>query len=446
MAFLIKTIQFLAGLSIIVGIHELGHLLFAKLFGMRVNSYMIGFPPKIFKIKFGETEYALGSIPLGGAVQIAGMIDESLDSNHLTNPPQPWEFRSKSAWQRLMVILGGIVFNLISGTLIYIGLVYMRGSTYLPKDEVNKYGIIPNTIGMQMGFKEGDKIIKINGKDFEDFNDALSPTLLLREKSYYTIIRDDRELNLSIPEKIIEYLSDNYKTPFIQPIYPCVIRTVVPNSNAYLAGLMEKDQIITLAGKATLHIDQLITVAKTCLGKEVEIVYLRNGIQMATTIKIEQQGLGIVLAQPAYKALKYSFLQSIPIGVKKATTTIQNQCLAIWKLLTGKLSITKSLGGPISIVQIFSNEFIWDRFLELVALLSIVIGLTNLLPLPVLDGGHALFILYEMLSGRKPSDRFLKITQKWGMVILLLIMLYAFGNDIRKLLTAAFMYFATYKS
>jgi regulator of sigma E protease len=155
---------------------------------------------------------------------------------------------------------------------------------------------------------------------------------------------------------------------------------------------------------------------------------------MATTIKIEQQGLGIVLAQPAYKALKYSFLQSIPIGVKKATTTIQNQCLAIWKLLTGKLSITKSLGGPISIVQIFSNEFIWDRFLELVALLSIVIGLTNLLPLPVLDGGHALFILYEMLSGRKPSDRFLKITQKWGMVILLLIMLYAFGNDIRKLL------------
>ncbi|ROT47701.1 RIP metalloprotease RseP [Candidatus Cardinium hertigii] len=434
MAFLIKTIQFLAGLSIIVGIHELGHLLFAKLFGMRVNSYMIGFPPKIFKIKFGETEYALGSIPLGGAVQIAGMIDESLDSNHLTNPPQPWEFRSKSAWQRLMVILGGIVFNLISGTLIYIGLVYMRGSTYLPKDEVNKYGIIPNTIGMQMGFKEGDKIIKINGKDFEDFNDALSPTLLLREKSYYTIIRDDRELNLSIPEKIIEYLSDNYKTPFIQPIYPCVIRTVVPNSNAYLAGLMEKDQIITLAGKATLHIDQLITVAKTCLGKEVEIVYLRNGIQMATTIKIEQQGLGIVLAQPAYKALKYSFLQSIPIGVKKATTTIQNQCLAIWKLLTGKLSITKSLGGPIRIVQIFSNEFIWDRFLELVALLSIVIGLTNLLPLPVLDGGHALFILYEMLSGRKPSDRFLKITQKWGMVILLLIMLYAFGNDIRKLL------------
>ncbi|WP_419241363.1 RIP metalloprotease RseP [Cardinium endosymbiont of Nabis limbatus] len=436
MAFLIKTTQSLAALFIIVGIHELGHLLFAKLFKMRVTRYMIGFPPKIFKVKWGETEYGLGSIPLGGAVQIAGMVDESLDTDHLHHSPQPWEFRSKPAWQRFFTILGGIIFNLISGIFIWIGLTYTMGYTYLPKDEVNKYGIMPSPIAIKIGFKTGDQIIQINGKDFEDFNDILSPSLLLRSKSYYTIKRAGKLLELPIPEKAIEDLSDIKKAVFLRPIYPCVVHTVDTNSSAAQAGLMAEDQIIALAGQPILDIDELTQAVKSYLGKNVEVVYLRNGIQIATSIQIDPKGLGIELIPPPYtcKKLHYSFIESIPVGLAKTWDLIQTQFSAIWKLITGQLSLKKSLSGPIGIAQSFGNEFIGYRFWMLVATLSIVIGSVNLLPIPALDGGHALWILYEALSGRKPSDRFLQGAQKLGMILILLLALYALGNDIRKLL------------
>ncbi|CDG49664.1 RIP metalloprotease RseP [Cardinium endosymbiont of Bemisia tabaci] len=434
MAFFIKATQFLAALFIIVGIHELGHLLFAKLFKMRVNSYMIGFPPKLFKVRWGETEYALGSIPLGGAVQIAGMVDESLAIDHLQNSPQPWEFRSKPAWQRCLTILGGIIFNLLSGICIWIGLTYIMGNTYLPKDEVNKYGIIPSALAKKIGFKRGDKIMKINGKNFDDFNDVLSPSFLLRSKSYYTINRDGQSLTLPIPENVLENVSDIQKDFFIRPIFPCVIHAVRPNSSATLAGLMIGDQIIKLAGQSTLDVYDLIRIVETCLDKTVELVYLRNGIKMVTQVQIDQQRLGIEWAQPKYRQLDYSFIASIPIGLKKALELMQCHFLTIWKLMTGKLALKKSLGGPISIAQNFGNEFIGYKFWTLVALLSITIGLMNLLPIPALDGGHALCILYEVLSGRKLSDKFLQSTQKLGMILMLLLMLYALGNDIRKLL------------
>ncbi|TSJ80900.1 MAG: RIP metalloprotease RseP [Candidatus Cardinium sp.] len=436
MAFLIKTVQFLAALFIMVGMHELGHLLFAKLFKMRVNSYMIGFPPKIFKIKWGETEYSLGSIPLGGAVQIAGMVDESLDTNHLQHSPQPWEFRSKPAWQRLIAILGGIIFNLISAIFIWIGLTYMMGYNYLPKDEVNKYGIIPSAIGSQMGFKIGDQIIQINGKDFEDFNDILSPNLLLRSKSYYTIERAGKLLELPIPEKLIEDFADLKKDMFIRPIYPCFIQEVAPGSNAAQAGLMDGDQIIEVAGQSTLDIGELRKIVKASIDTTVKVAYLRDGRQMSTAIQVSQQGLGIQLdASPyRYKNLNYSFIASIPIGLGKTWDLMQAQFLAIWKLITGKLNLKNSLSGPIGIAQSFGNEFIGYRFWMLVASLSIAIAVINLLPIPALDGGHALCILYEAISGRKPSDRFLKTTQKLGMILILLLTFYALSNDIRKLL------------
>lgn len=434
MPFLIKTIQFLAALFIIVGIHELGHLFFAKLFKMRVKSYMIGFPPKIFKVKWGETEYALGSIPLGGAVQIAGMVDESLDTHHLQHSPEPYEFRSKPAWQRLFTILGGIIFNLISGILIWIVLTYMMGYTYLPKDEANKYGVMPSAIAAEMGFQKGDKIIKINGKDFEDFSDILSPNLLLRSKSYYTINRAGKLLDLPISDKLIEDLSDIKKGNFLTPIYPCVIHAVTASSSAARAGLIPGDQIIKIGNQATPYIDDLIKAVRYFLNKTVEVAYLRNGISLFTQIELGEAGLGIQLAQPVYKQLKYSFIESISVGLEKAVALMQGQLLAIWKLTTGKLSLKKSLSGPIGIAQNFGDEFIGYRFWILVASLSIAIALINLLPIPALDGGHALCILYEGLSGRKPSDRFLQGAQKLGMIIILLLTLYGLGNDIRKLL------------
>ena len=436
MAFLIKTVQFLAALFIMVGIHELGHLLFAKLFKMRVKSYIIGFPPKIFKIKWGETEYALGSIPLGGAVQIAGMVDESLDTNHLQHSPQPWEFRSKPAWQRLITILGGIIFNLISAIFIWIGLTYIMGHNYLPKDEVNKYGIIPSELGSQMGFKTGDQIIQINGKDFEDFNDILSPNLLLRSKSYYTIKRDGKLLELPIPEKVIEDFSDLKKALFVRPICPCLIQGVAPGSHAAQAGLIAGDQIIQVAGQSTLDIDELVKIIKAAVGTTVKVSYLRDGRQMSTAIQVTAQPLGIQLvASPySYKNLNYSFIASIPIGIGKSWDIIEAQFLGIWKLITGKLDVKKSLSGPIGIAQSFGDEFIGYRFWMLVASLSIAIAIINLLPIPALDGGHAVCILYEALSGRKPSDRLLQSVQKLGMILILLLTLYVLSNDIRKLL------------
>ncbi|MBX9890272.1 MAG: RIP metalloprotease RseP [Amoebophilaceae bacterium] len=440
MASIVTVIQFMAGLSIIVGIHELGHLLLAKLFKMRVHSYIIGFPPKLFKFKVGETEYALGAIPLGGAVQIAGMVDELLEAENLPSSPAPWEFRSKSAGQRLLVILGGIIFNLISGICIYISLAYIMGYTYLPKHEVNQYGVVPDSIGIEMGFQEGDKLIKINGKDFEDFNDFMSPSLLLGVGSYYTIDRKGVALTLPIPDRILEQISDKkHPAPFLWPIRPYVIGAVLPHSRADVAGLVPGDQLITIAGEPAGYLHQLQKMTDRYEGQEVAVTYLRQGVTMQTVVKMDKksglEGVQIKVDQPVMKHIKYAPLQSIVAGIKDAVTCMHQYYLGIWGLVTGKLSMKKFVGGPISIATVFGNEFNGFRFWKLVGYFSITIALTNLLPIPVLDGGHSLFIIYECLFGRRPSDRFLAITHKFGVTLLVLLMVYAFGNDIRKLLS-----------
>ncbi|AWN81844.1 RIP metalloprotease RseP [Candidatus Cardinium hertigii] len=434
---LIQVIQFLAGLSLIVGIHELGHLFFAKLFKMRVNSYIIGFPPKIFKIRYGETEYAIGSIPLGGAVHIAGMLDESCPSTPAADLPQPWEFRSKPAWQRLIVILGGIIFNLLSSLLIYIGLCYAMGYHFLSKDSVNQYGIMPNAVGVQMGFKPGDKVIKINGKDFENFHDIYTAAISLHASSYYTVCRAGQTLELPIiPERFMA-LAKEETVGFIRPMQPCIIASVDSHSSAELSGLMAGDQIVKLADQDIFDCAQLMEVLPSFLGKSVSILYMRKGYPMATSLTIDAKTkrLGIGIAPPALTYIKqsYSLLQAIPVGLQQATTVMQQQLWGMWKIVTGKLSIKKSLGGPISLATMFERTFVWHRFLTLVAMLSIVIGLTNAFPLPVLDGGHALFILYEMLFRKKVPDRVIQLTQQIGWVLLVLIMLYVCGNDTYKL-------------
>jgi len=431
---LVTLLQFIAGLSIMVGIHELGHLLFAKLFKMRVHSYMIGFPPKICKFKWGETEYALGAVPLGGAVQIAGMVDASVDS--LPSAPQPWEFRAKTPWQRLVVILGGIFFNLVSGSLIYIVLSYIIGYTYLPKNEVNKYGVRPDEIGLEIGFQEGDKLIKINGKDFEDFSDFMSASLLLGNDSYYTVDRNGVELILPIPDKIVEKIAEKKAfIPFLYPIFSYSIGSVTSSDGA---GLMVGDQILTIAAQPAVYVHQLQNIIKSHIGQKVPICYLRNGLEMQTCVSIDAEnglkGIQIKIEKPSTKKIDYSWSQSISAGLKEVMTCMHHYYLGIWSLITGKLSVKKSLGGPISIATIFGNDFALLHFWKVVGYLSITIALTNLLPIPVLDGGHALVICCEWIFGRKPSDKFLKISYQIGMAFVLLLMVYAFGNDIRKLL------------
>lgn len=430
-------VQFLLGLSIIVGLHELGHLLFAKLFGMRVESYAIGFPPKLFRFTWGDTEYSLGAIPLGGAVKIAGMVDESFDTANLASTPQSWEFRAKPAWQRLVVMLGGIFFNMISGILIYTALTFSLGDIYLPKKEVNKHGIVPNALGESLGFQEGDQIINISGRDFEKFTDVLKPYTLLADNSYYTVLRKGQMVRIDIPIDFIEKLSDlKGQGDFVTPRMPFTVGQVQQRSGAARAGIQPGDQLVDVAGRATIYLHQLRETLEENAGKQVFIRYVRSGVTQSTTAEISEAGkLGL---QPhillAYEKKSYSIGQAMTVGTLRAFEIIRTNVVALTKVLAGQLSPTKSLSGPIGIAQVFGSSFDWIQFWNITGFLSLALAFTNLLPIPALDGGHTLWIVYEMVTGRRLSDKFLETAQKIGMGILLFLIGYAVINDLYKLI------------
>lgn len=436
-------IKFLLGLSIIVGIHELGHLLFAKLFGMRVESYIIGFPPKLLRFQWKETEYAIGAVPLGGAVKISGMIDESMDTNSLSQAPQPWEFRSKPAWQRLIVVLGGIFFNIISAILIYTIITFVFGSTYLSREEVNKHGIVPNALGISLGFQEEDRIININGKSFENFNDALKPATLLANNGYYMVERRARKapVRIDIPANLIEQLADSHEqTPLIAPCLPFAVKQVAPNSAAAQAGLQAGDQLVAVAGMPTPYFHQLQAALAAHAGQKVTICYKRAGQENTTHATISSTGkLGF---QPeillTYSQRNYSLSQSIFVASRKSYEIMKTNLQGLGRILTGKISASKSLSGPVGIVQVFGKTFNGVQFWSVIAFISLTIALTNLLPIPALDGGHAVWLLYEIITGHKLSDNFLETVQRVGMILLLLLIGYTTFNDLYKLLLAYF--------
>ncbi|MEO0874825.1 MAG: RIP metalloprotease RseP, partial [Bacteroidota bacterium] len=388
MGILVMIIQFLLGLSIIVGIHELGHLLFAKLFGMRVESYIIGFPPKLFRFQWGETEYALGSVPLGGAVKISGMIDESLDTETLSREPQPWEFRAKPAWQRLIVILGGILFNIVSGVIIYIALTFSLGDTYLPKNEVNKHGIIPSALGISLGFQEGDQIIGINGQDFERFADVLKPSALLATNGYYTVRRNGQDVRIAIPANLIEQLADTKnKGQLVAPRLPFKIGQVQPNSEAAQAGLQSGDQLVEVAGVPVQYFHQIQAALAAHAGRQIAIRYMRAGEAHTATAEVSAEGtLGF---QPQflleYAKKNYTLGQAITTGTWRAYEIMESNLKGLGKVITGKISASKSLSGPIGIVKVFGRTFHWVQFWSMTAFLSLALALTNLLPIPALD-------------------------------------------------------------
>jgi regulator of sigma E protease len=426
MGIIAMIVQFLLGLSIIVGLHELGHLLFAKIFGMRVESYSIGFPPKLLRCQWGETEYFLGAIPLGGAVKIS----------RLTNAPQPWEFRAKPAWQRLVVILGGIFFNIISGIAIYAAITFSLGDTYLTKEEINKHGIVPNTIGSSLGFQEGDQIINISGRDFEKFTDVLSPYTLLAADSYYTVLRAGQMVRIDIPDDFIERLATlKGQGDFVVPRMPFIVGQVQQQSGASLAGLQPGDQLVEVAGKATIYFHQLKKVLEENAGKQVPIRYIRSGVTQATMVEISTAGkLGF---QPeillTYDKESYSLGQSVAVGTAKAFEVVRINVVALGKMLAGQLSPSKSLSGPIGIAQVFGKSFDWVQFWNITGFLSLALACTNLLPIPALDGGHTLWIVYEIITGRRLSNKFLETAQKIGMGILLCLIGCAVVNDLYKL-------------
>ncbi len=428
--------QILLSLSILVGLHEMGHLLAAKFFNMRVEQFSIGFPPKVFSFKYGETEYALSAIPLGGFVKISGMIDESLDTEAMKQPPQPYEFRAKPAWQRLIVMLGGIFVNVVTGVIIFIFLTYVYGETYISKDAVNENGgIIALDLGQEIGLQTGDKIVKINGEDFQDFQQVMKSEVFLGEDSYYTVNRDGAMVDIPIPNDFIEKMNnEEAMMNFIFPRYPAIVGDVREGSIAARVGLSEGDRIVQVAGIPVNYQDEVSGIVRGFEGDSITLSYMPGGEGQVRTIKeyfAEDSVFGFTAKNNLIQEkIEYTFAESIPYGTSKAFNIVFLQVKAFGKMLTGVINPAKSLAGPIRIAQAYGGEWIWERFWFMTGLLSMVLAFMNLLPIPALDGGHVMFLSYEIISGRKPSDKFLENAQKVGMVLLLSLMVFVIFNDI----------------
>ena len=432
--------QLILALSILVGVHEGGHMLAAKLFGMRVEQFSIGFPPKIFGFKYGETVYSIGAIPLGGFVKISGMIDESLDTKTMEEEPKSWEFRSKPAWQRLIVMLGGIIVNVITGIIIFVFLTYSLGETYYSMSEVNKLGVVPGPIGIELGFKTGDKIIAINGEVFESFYDIRDPNRLLESNSYYTVIRDGEKIEIPIPANFIENFSRQESDDlFVEEIFEFMVGNISKNSGAKKAGLKEGDRIEKIDGKSFDYFHEFRAELANHAGQTVALDIKRPTDKEMTQFTDEQINVEVgedsfigiqVIKLLEITRVQYSFLESIPKGTERAFSVVWVNIKAFGKMFSGDLSPTKSLRGPLGIMKVFGVTWDWMRFWTLTGLISMVLAFMNLLPIPALDGGHVVFLMYEIISGRKPSDKFLENAQKVGMVLLLGLMVFVFFNDI----------------
>lgn len=441
MTILIKILQFLLSLSILVLIHELGHFVMAKIFKTRVEKFYLFFDPwfSIFKFRKGETEYGVGWVPLGGYVKISGMIDESLDTEQMKQPPQPWEFRSKKSWERLLIMTGGVLFNFILAILIYVMVLYAWGETYLPTSNV-KYGIVTDSVGYSIGLRNGDKIVSVDNQYIDNFHQII-PDILLNKRKTIQVERDGQILNIDIPVEYTAQLLKNKgafepRTPF----RPFIVAGFGKISPARDAGLIIGDELTGIDGNVFEYYDEFQKYLADKKNSQVTVNILRDGRQMDIPVTLTGEGMLGIGSNRTYrqvfelKTVKYGFLQSIPAGIAKGFKTTADY-LKQFKLIFSKhTKAYESLGGFITIGSIFPGIWDWQAFWNLTAFLSIILGIMNILPIPALDGGHVLFLLYEVVTGRKPSDKFLEYAQITGMVILFAILILANGNDIMRLL------------
>ncbi len=428
--------QLLLGLSILVGLHELGHLLTAKLFGMRVEKFSIGFPPKIAGFQWGDTEYSIGAIPLGGFVKISGMVDESMDTAQLASEPQPWEFRAKPAWQRLIVMLGGVIVNVITGIIIFVTLVYSNGETYFSRDQVIENGIVAYEYGEAIGLKTGDKVLDVNGQPYQSISELSSGSALLSEDGYYTVDRQGEKIKVEIPKGFINsFNSEEAFSKFIAVRIPFEVGAVDPGTGAEKMGIAAGDQIIAVNGSPITYFDEMQAALQQVKNQSVSLVR-RRGAQIDTlNVPVSADARIGIAVKPLLEPVRreYGFMEAFSRGTSRAFGAVIVNAKALGKMFTGEVS-TKNVSGPIGMAKIYGNQWDWVKFWSITGLISMILAFMNLLPIPALDGGHVVFLLYEMVSGRAPSDKFLEYAQKVGMVILLGLMVFAIGNDILKLI------------
>jgi regulator of sigma E protease len=450
---MIMTAQLLLSLSILIAVHEWGHFITARMFNIRVEKFYLFFDflfPmanvlnfSLVKYKKGDTEYGIGWFPLGGYVKIAGMVDESMDKDQLNAPPQPWEFRSKPAWQRLIVMLGGIIVNVITGVLIFIGIVYFIGDRFILNDYVNKNGGVQALeLAQQIGLKTGDQIVKINGQEFEYFDDLAKPDVLLSQNSSYTVLRNGEEVIVPIPSDFIEkFDKKDAIANFLLPRRYPVVDEVSPNTIASRIGLQKGDRIIEVQNKPITYHDELKEITTNFAGDTLQFK-IQRGNQV---LEFKEYFKGIqyigffppnqIVPKEGERTVAYSLGESLLLGPSRAFGVIVVQLKAFKKIFSGELSVKKSLSGPIGMAKAYGGTWDWERFWRMTGLLSMVLAFMNLLPIPALDGGYVMFLLYEMISGREPSEKFFENAIKVGMAILLLLMVFVFYNDIAKLIT-----------
>lgn len=430
MVILSKTLQVILALSLLIIVHEFGHFIFAKIFRIRVEKFYLFFDVKgkaLLRFRVGETEFGIGWLPFGGYCKIAGMVDESMDTEQLRREPQPWEFRSHPAWQRLLVMAGGVLFNFIFAIIAYSSILGIWGSAYIPNSQASIY---PNDLALEMGFKPGDRILALDDYVPEDFS-SLQADLVRKEVNFATVLRGGDTLRLYIDRA---YAPQILNSPLMFDIaMPFVVDSVWTPANS--AVLRKGDRIVSIEGVETPFLQDARVLLEEHHGSCVNASVCREGAVLELPLQVDSLGkIGISVGAPPVERQNYSLLSSIPAGIKMTGETITGYLQDLKMVFKPSTGAYKSVGSFISIGQVFPKTWDWYRFLSIVALLSIMLGVMNLIPIPGLDGGHILFTLFEIVTGRKPSDKFLMVMQMIGMALLIMLMILAFGNDISRLI------------
>lgn len=431
--------QFILSFSILILLHEFGHFITAKWFGCRVEKFYLFFNPwfSLFKKKKGETEYGIGWIPLGGYVKISGMIDESMDKEAMKLPPQPYEFRSKPAWQRLIIMLGGVIINVILAIIIFIFILWVWGKEYLPPQNA-VYGLATDSLAKTVGLKDGDIVLKVDTVTLKNIN-ALKGQIILDEAKSLTVKRGDSIITLKLDEGLTRKLNTRSSGSFIGVRVPFIVKKTEKGSNAEKAGLMPGDRVIGINNIETPFYHEVARAIKDKKDEDVPVKIIRGSDTITKTIRLDKKGrFGLNLKTEKdlgikYETEKYNFFEAIPAGFKECWATLGRYITGFRQLFTGKAKASESLGSVLSIGGIYPPYWDPQIFWMLTAIFSIILAFMNILPIPGLDGGHALFTLAEIITGRKPSDKFLEYAQMVGMVLLMGLMAYALGLDVWRL-------------
>ena len=430
MVILFKALQVILALSILIIVHEFGHFLFARLFGIRVEKFYLFFDvggKALARWHWGETEFGIGWLPFGGYCKISGMVDESVDMDQLKSEPKPWEFRSHPAWQRLFVLAGGVLFNFIFAIIAYSAISGIWGSAYISNAESSIY---PNELAREMGFRPGDKVLMLDDYVPEDFG-MLQADLARREVRCATVLRGQDTVRLYIDQSMI---GEVLNTPMMFDLaMPFVVDSVASTANSEV--LRRGDRVVSIEGVDAEFLQDASPLLAEHAGQTVTATVQRGSEQLDLPLQVDTAGrIGVFLEQPVIKRQTYKGLSVLSAGLRRTGSTISGYLSDLKMVFKPSTGAYKSVGSFIAIGQVFPNKWDWFQFVNILALLSIMLGVVNLIPIPGLDGGHIVFTLFEMITGRKPSDRFLYIMQLIGMALLFGLMFLAFGNDIGRLI------------